>query len=156
MKELTIVEADLTNKAHTDAIFLITDAYARDAMGLGEPLPQSSKEKLISELREFPGTLCFIAFSNGKAAGLANCFYTFSTFKAAKVINVHDLAVMPEFRSMGIGQALLGAVEKKALETSCCKVTLEVREDNRARGLYERFGFSYGEPTMYFMTKELD
>lgn len=155
MKELTIIEADFSNTVHTDAILKITDAYARDSMGLGKPLPEESRNKLIDELKKFPGTICFLAFSNGKAAGVANCFYTFSTFKAAKVINVHDLAVMPEFRSLGIGQALLGAVEKKALETNCCKVTLEVREDNRARGLYERVGFSYGEPTMYFMTKEL-
>ncbi len=156
MKKLTIVEADFSKKEHTDSILSITNAYARDPMGLGKELPDISKKRLIDELRDFPGTICFIAYSNGAAAGLANCFYSFSTFRAARVINVHDLAVLPEYRSLGIGQALLGTVEKKATETGCCKITLEVREDNRARSLYERVGFSYGEPTMYFMTKELD
>ncbi|MFO8066626.1 MAG: hypothetical protein R6U11_03490 [Bacteroidales bacterium] len=41
------------------------------------------------------------------------------------------------------------------LKENCCKVTLEVREDNRARNLYERSGFSYGEPRMFFMEKEV-
>jgi len=36
----------------------------------------------------------------------------------------------------------------------CCKLTLEVRVDNRARELYERFGFETGDPEMLFMTKE--
>jgi ribosomal protein S18 acetylase RimI-like enzyme len=79
----------------------------------------------------------------------------FSTFKAQKVINIHDLAVNPQFRGNGIGEALLAEVERKAKKENCCKVTLEVREDNRARNLYERAGFSYGEPRMFFMEKEI-
>jgi len=42
----------------------------------------------------------------------------------------------------GVGRALLEAVEARALELGCCKLTLEVHEDNlRARRLYEHFGF---------------
>jgi ribosomal protein S18 acetylase RimI-like enzyme len=47
------------------------------------------------------------------------------------------------------------AVEKRAMEENCYKITLEVREDNRARSLYERFGFEYGEPRMFFMEKKV-
>lgn len=156
MNKLEIVEADFLNKNHAETILHVTDAYARDKMGLGKPLPESTKKNLVNELKKFPGAVSFIAFINGNAAGLANCFYSFSTFNAAKTINVHDLVVLPDYRNMGIGNALLGTVEKKAIETNCCKITLEVREDNRARRLYERVGFSYGNPGMYFMTKELD
>lgn len=155
MKELEIVEADLSDKNHTEAILLLTDQYARDPMGLGDPLPDDTRKDLIREMKNFPTTLCFIAFADGKPAGVANCFYNFSTFHASRVLNIHDLAVSPGFRSKGIGEMLLAAAEKRAAETGCCKVTLEVREDNRARNLYERLGFSYGEPTMYFMTKML-
>lgn len=145
----------MTNKKHTEAILMLTDQYAQDPMGLGDSLPEETRKDLIREMKNFPTTLCFIAFVDDVAAGVANCFYSFSTFHASRVLNIHDLAVSPGFRSQGIGEMLLAAAEKRAAESGCCKVTLEVREDNRARNLYERLGFSYGEPTMYFMTKEL-
>lgn len=153
MKELEIVEADFSINKHADAVLLVTDQYAKDPIGLGKPLPEDIREKLIDEMKNFPGTFSLIAFYNGEPAGIANCIFSFSTFNAAKVLNVHDLAVIKNFRSKGIGEALLAAVEKKASETNCCKITLEVREDNRARNLYERMGFSYGNPPMYFMSK---
>ena len=37
---------------------------------------------------------------------------------------------------------LLERIEAKARELNCCRITLEVREDNRvARGLYRKVGF---------------
>lgn len=155
MKELVIIEADLSNKEHADAVLFVTNEYAKDPMGLGEQLPEKVREKLIDEIKKFSGWLSFLAFYDDQPAGIANCVYSFSTFNAAWVINVHDLAVLPTFRSKGIGEALLAAVEKKAEKTNCCKVTLEVREDNRARNLYERMGFEYGDPAMFFMSKYL-
>lgn len=156
MQQLDIIEADLENEDHTAAILAITDAYALDPMGLKRPLSDDVKAVLIRELYHFPGSISFIAMLNDKPVGLANCFYGFSTFKAKKVLNIHDLAVLPEARGKGVGEALLSAVEKKAKETDCCKVTLEVREDNRARNLYERSGFDYGEPQMFFMEKKME
>jgi len=155
MKKLQIIKADFNNSAHADAILRITDAYARDPMGMNRPLPQQVLQNLIPGMKEFPGSFSLIAFREGNPAGTANCFYGFSTFYASKLINVHDLAVMPDYRGEGIGEALLKAVEEIAKEEKCCKITLEVREDNRARNLYERVGFTYGNPAMYFMSKEL-
>lgn len=155
MQKLEIIKADLDNDKHSSAILELTDSYAQDPMGLDSPLKKEVKQKLIAELKKFPCNLHFIAFMDGKPAGVANCVFSFSTFYAAKVINIHDLAVNPSYRSNGIGEALMGAVEKEAVAENCCKVTLEVREDNRARNLYERSGFSYGEPRMFFMEKKL-
>jgi len=155
MNEMEIIEVDLKHPDHSSAVLQITNRYAKDPMGDEKPLPETTKADLIKKLMSFDPYLGILAFVDGEAAGLANCFYGFSTFKAARLINIHDLAVLPKYRSMGIGQALIGSVVKRAREENCCKVTLEVREDNRARNLYEREGFSYGKPTMYFMTKEL-
>lgn len=155
MKSLEIIEADLKNPEHGESILKVTNEYARDPMGLNEPLPDQVSETLIKKMRNFPCSLSFIAFFEGEPAGVANCFYGFSTFNAAKLINIHDLAVSPSYRSKGIGEALIAAVEKKAKEENCCKITLEVREDNRARSLYERLGFEYGEPRMFFMNKKV-
>jgi len=155
MEQITIVEAELGKDSHANAVLQILNSYANDPMGMDAPLKAEVKNSLIREMKSFPGTLCLLAFDGENPAGLANCFFGFSTFNAKKVLNIHDLAVEPGFRSRGIGYKLLKAVEKKARETGCCKVTLEVREDNRARKLYERSGFSYGNPTTYFMTKDL-
>lgn len=155
MTRISVTEADLTNKKHTDAILKILNTYAKDPMGMNMPLREEVKDVLIREMTLFPATVCFLAYEDNKEAGLANCFYGFSTFEAKKVLNIHDLAVNPDFRGKGIGKALIQAVENKARKSDCCKITLEVREDNRARNLYERSGFEYGEPAMYFMTKEL-
>lgn len=155
MKELEIIEVDFSNRKHAEAVLFITNEYAKDPMGLGDPLPKEIYENLIDKIKEFPVWFSLLALYDDEPAGIANCVYSFSTFNAAKVINIHDLAVLKEFRGKGIGEALLGAVEKKAKETNCCKVTLEVREDNRAKNLYERVGFEYGDPKMFFMSKYL-
>jgi ribosomal protein S18 acetylase RimI-like enzyme len=155
MGKLEILTADLSYPKHSDAIIQITGQYALDPMGMKRALSDEVKSTLIDELRSFPTYLGFIAFYDEKAAGVANCFFNFSTFNAAKIINIHDLAVDRAQRGKGIGEALMKAVEKRAMEENCYKITLEVREDNRARSLYERFGFEYGEPRMFFMEKKV-
>ena len=155
MRKLEIVRADLSKDEHQQAVLDITDMYAQDPMGMNRPLSEKTKERLIDELLAFPCNVHFIAYVDGEPAGVANCVFSFSTFYAQKVLNVHDLAVNPSFRGNGIGQALLAAVKREAENENCCKVTLEVREDNRARNLYEREGFSYGDPRTFFMEKML-
>ncbi|REL39052.1 GNAT family N-acetyltransferase [Rhodohalobacter sp. SW132] len=155
MKKLTIKTADLDNETHCQAILIITDEYARDPMGMGHPLPDDVKSSLIKKLKEFKNSIHFVAFMDDEPAGIANCVFGFSTFYASKVLNVHDLVVRAKYRGNGIGEALLGAIERRAKEEKCCKVTLEVREDNRAKNLYERFGFSEGDPRTLFMEKML-
>lgn len=153
---MDVKEADFSLKSHSEAILRILDSYAKDPMGMDEPLDRKVRKKLISKMAEFPGTISFIAFDRDEAVGVANCFYGFSTFNAKKVLNIHDLAVLPAYRGYGAGGALLSAVEEKARRTDCCRVTLEVREDNQARNLYERAGYVYGDPVMYFMAKNLE
>ena len=46
-------------------------------------------------------------------------------------------------KTAGIGQMILTAIEQKARDTGCCKVTLEVQQNNhRAQHIYEAAGFS--------------
>lgn len=155
MSRVNIIKADLSVDEHCKAIVDLTDHYAREPMGMEKSLPKDVKESLIQKLRDFPCSLHFLAFVGGRPAGLANCVIGFSTFCASSVLNVHDLAVAREFRGEGVGGALLEAVEKEAESKGYCKITLEVREDNRAKNLYERRGFSSGNPRMFFMEKKL-
>lgn len=146
-----VVEADLARAEHQREVLALTEAYALDVMGNGGPLPPDVRERLIPELRRHPTTIIFLAYLEGKAVGIATCFLGFSTFAARPLINVHDLAVLPEYRARGIGRSLLEAVERKARDLGCAKVTLEVQENNaRARRMYEAAGFAqavYGDTT---------
>lgn len=152
---ITIIEADLENETHAEHILFLTNAYSLDIMGGGKPLPTFVQENMIRGLREVPNALVFIAYEDKEPIGVANCFIGYSTFYAKKLINIHDLGVVPEARGKGVGKALIDAVSQKAKELDCCKVTLEVLENNPARRLYEREGFEYGDPKFFFMTKKL-
>jgi ribosomal protein S18 acetylase RimI-like enzyme len=114
-------------------------------MGGARPLAADVRARLVPDLREriARGTaLVLIARREAAPAGVAVCFLGYSTFAARPLLNLHDLAVVPEARGLGVGRALLAAVDAEARARGCVKVTLEVREDNgRARRLYEHTGF---------------
>jgi GNAT superfamily N-acetyltransferase len=138
-----VVEADLSNTAHQKAVLELVDAYAADAMGNGRPLDRDVREKLIPGLRQHPATLILLARCRETYIGIAVCFMGFSTFAARPLINIHDLAVLPAYRKQRIAHRLLAAVEEKAQAMGCCKITLEVLENNRpAMRLYKSAGFS--------------
>jgi GNAT superfamily N-acetyltransferase len=153
---LIVTVADLHNKHHQEHILLLTNTYALDVMGGGKPLSKWVMENMIAGLQAHPATLIFLAYEDDQPVGIANCFMGYSTFYAKPLINIHDLSVVPHARGNGVGKALLTAVTKKAQAMDCCKVTLEVLANNPARRLYEREGFTYGDPQFYFMTKIIE
>jgi GNAT superfamily N-acetyltransferase len=142
MQSLEIIEANLSRTDHQDAVLKLTDAYAMDAMGNGKSFSIEVRRALIPGLQRHPTTIIFLGYDGVTPIGIATCFLRFSTFNARPVINIHDLAVLPEYRGQGVGRRLLQAVEDKARQANCCKLTLEVQEnDHTARRTYETFGF---------------
>jgi GNAT superfamily N-acetyltransferase len=162
MPAIDIVEADLDNTDHQQAVVDLIHAYALDPMGNGRPLPPEIRHALIPGLKQLPTTTIFLAYHQGLPIGIAVCFLGFSTFAARPLINIHDLAVLPQHRGNGVGRRLLEAVERKAQKLHCCKITLEVAENNhKAREIYRAAGFAQ---TVYapeaggalFMSKKLE
>lgn len=140
-----ILQADLDRPDHQAAVVALIGAYAEDAMGNGGPLPEAVMKELIPGLRKHPTTLILLAYVEGRPVGIATCFVGFSTFYARPLVNVHDLAILPEYRGQGIGRQLLEGVLDNAKQRGCCKVTLEVHETNqRAKQMYEAAGFAEG------------
>ena len=139
---IRIVEADLSLAEHQEAVLAMVDAYSRDAMGNGKPLDQDVRTRLIPGLRRHPTTLIFLAFDGVQPIGAAVCFIGFSSFAAKPIINIHDFVVLPASRGRGIGRRLLKAIEAKARELGCCKLTLEVMDKNhQAIRMYQAAGF---------------
>jgi ribosomal protein S18 acetylase RimI-like enzyme len=152
--------ASFTDPADAAAILRLVDAYARDPRGGGQALSQQVCERLLPGLAAHPTSRAWLAFDGDEAVGVCVGFIGFSTFHARPLLNIHDLAVLAGQRGRGIGQALLTAAEADARAEGCCKLTLEVLEDNHpARRLYERFGFNdvrYGDSgAMKFLGKPL-
>lgn len=139
---MEIVKANLTKTEHQRAVLAMMEAYSCDPMGDGKPLSNYAKQNLIAGLIEHPTTIVFLAFENDTVCGIATCFRGFSTFAAKPLINVSDFFVEPRLRGRGIGKQLLLAIEHEARVTGCCKLTLEVQQNNTvARTVYSKFGF---------------
>lgn len=140
--KLRISQADLSSPRDASGLLEVLDSYAADPVGGGEPLPMDVRRRLPSMLLELSTSLVLLAFDDEQAVGAAVCFFGLSTFQARPLLNIHDLAVLPSYRGRGVGRALLQAAEDHARRKDCCKLTLEVQDDNtRAGSLYQSFGF---------------
>jgi len=140
----------------------LLDAYARDPMGQNAPLPKTVLDRVVADLSYHPAARILLAEQDGEACGFATCFLGYSTFRGLPLLNVHDIAVLPQWRGRGIARAILGAIGDQARAEGCCKITLEVRDDNpAAQTLYRSVGFGAavtddGQQVQYlFMEKPL-
>ncbi len=141
-ESVRIVAANLTDPAHAAALVEMLDWYMRDPMEGGEPPGERIKRDLVPGLLAHPAHYVFLAFRGAEPVGFAICFLGFSTFNARPLINIHDIFVRADLRGQRIGRRLLDRIEEHARALNCCRLTLEVREDNRpARALYRRVGF---------------
>ena len=140
---LRIATADLSDPSDARGLVELLDAYARDPMGGGAPLAEDVKNRLPGDLASRPGAVVLLGWMEDAPAGLAVAFEGYSTFEARPLLNLHDFVVAPAFRRRGVAHRLLEALESEAFRRNCCKITLEVLENNhRARRIYARFGFA--------------
>lgn len=134
--------ADLTNERHAADFMNVLAAYAEDPMGGGGPLSEYTLQNLIPKLKEVKNHILVLCYVDQEIAGICNCFIGFSSFKAKPLINIHDFAILPIFRGKGLSKPMLDKIESIAKEKGCCKLTLEVLENNdKAKRVYQRFGF---------------
>ncbi len=138
-----VCRANYADKTHATALASLLDMYARDPMGGGHALSQFARDNLAAELAKRPQAFSVLAFVGDQAVGLVNCIEGFSTFACKPLVNVHDVAVHPQYRKLGVAQKMMDLVEVIARERGACKLTLEVLQGNaRAIRLYERVGFA--------------
>ncbi|MFA9440810.1 GNAT family N-acetyltransferase [Uliginosibacterium sp. sgz301328] len=161
MSSLVVTPVDLSHKSHAQALIALLDHYASGEMGGGTPLSAHARDELPARLLAWPTYVGFIAWDGDEAVGLINGFLGMSTFAARPLLNVHDVVVREDYRGRGVGKALLAAAEDAARARDCCKLTLEVLQNNAsAYGLYSAVGYRPYEldPAMgqaMFMEKKL-
>nr|WP_321452125.1 GNAT family N-acetyltransferase [uncultured Carboxylicivirga sp.] len=151
MEKLSSEKIDFSKAEHQEALFILMDAYMRDPMGSGKPLSKELFEQIKEGLAKTNNYAGILLKEGNEYIGLANCFYAFSTFKAAPLLNIHDFIVLPSSRGKGYGHELMKAVKLIAKANNCCKITLEVRSDNPiAQSLYKSEGFDKTDPEYLF------
>ena len=84
----------------------------------------------------------FVAERDGAVVGMATVSERYYTSWAGCTLYIQDIFVEPAQRGRGIATALLAQVAAYALERGNPLVELTVREDNPARRLYRRRGFT--------------
>ena len=143
MNSIQITPTDLSSPHHCAALCELMNSYASDIMGGGEALSEDVLAKLPSSLALLSSYYAWLAWDGERAVGILNAFTGFSTFAAQPLLNVHDLAVIPEYRGRGIARDLLAAAEAKARAIGCCKLTLEVLSNNHiAYAAYIKAGYA--------------
>jgi ribosomal protein S18 acetylase RimI-like enzyme len=141
---ITVKRVNYASAFDTQALRFMLNHYACDPMGGGQPIAPEALDRLCNDLAQRPFAFSFIAWNGSDApVGLANCFEGYSTFKAAPLINIHDIVVLSSARGKGVAQALMQAVQAEGKTRNACKITLEVLTGNAvAMKSYERFGFA--------------
>ncbi len=82
-----------------------------------------------------------LARLDDRPVGFAIFFHNFSTFLGKPGLYLEDLFVLPEFRSQGIGKALLTYLANLALERGCGRFEWAVLDWNKsAIEFYKRLG----------------
>jgi ribosomal protein S18 acetylase RimI-like enzyme len=151
MSETTTIHlVDLHNSTHAEAMPKLLNEYCKNLVGFQKELDPKHLESLVPGLIAFGNGAHFLAEQQGEFVGFAICFFGFSTFQSRRLLNIHDIGVLPSHQGMGVGRALITAVCEHATREGCCKVTLETQSNNTgARRFYERNGF-----TDNFLNKE--
>lgn len=82
-----------------------------------------------------------VADYNQTPIGFALFFTNYSTFLTKPGIFLEDLFVLPDYRGLGIGKALLTRLAQLALERDCGRLEWSVLDWNEpAIGFYQRMG----------------
>lgn len=88
-----------------------------------------------------PYAEAILAELSGKVVGFALFFHNYSTFLTQPGIYLEDLFVLPDYRSHGIGRALLTYVAKLAVSRGCGRLEWSVLTWNQpAITFYQRMG----------------
>lgn len=156
-KNLSFAFYDPSNEYHCKQLVWLINHYMTGPMGgCDHPLTLREQLHLLDGMAEQSSGFVLFAILDNEIVGLVTCFINFSTFKAKKYLNIHDVIIQDAYRGLGIGRCLMERCIEISRERNYCKVTLEVRDDNTiAKKLYETLGFKDSAPVMHFWTKPL-
>ena len=116
-------------------------------LGLAEfeklpPPDEAAQRRLVNDaFGPHPRFEVFLAELDGRVAGYAFTFETYSTFLALPTLYLEDLFVLPEYRGRKVGYALMLRLAEEAVRRGCGRMEWVVLDWNTsAQEFYERLG----------------
>jgi len=109
---LTFIRALATYEREPEAVVATEEDLIRDGFGPN------------------PFYFCLFADVDTQPAGFAFYFFNYSTWTGRPGLYLEDLFVLPEFRGLGIGKALLQKVAAIAVEKNCPRLQWAVLDWN--------------------------
>lgn len=129
--------------ADAESILSLVDALA-EYERLAPPDAEAKKRLIRDMFTEPPRLNAYLAELDGKPAGYAFVFETYSSFLALPTLYLEDLFVLPEYRSKKAGYALFAAMVKEAYTRGCGRMEWTVLDWNQlAIDFYKRLGASH-------------
>lgn len=125
--------------ADIDALSGLFDQY-RQFQGKSADL--ATCRKFLSDRFDRGESTVFVATLLGVAVGFAQLYPSFSSTALERVLILNDVYVVETGRRLGVGTALLAAVEAHAFSIRACRVSLNVAQNNHsAQKLYAANGW---------------
>lgn len=126
----------------------MTQELSKTHFPMSDDVVAENYETALFQLNPIIGA--FIALVDGTPAGSAIWHRSFSTNKGREVMYLEDIAVLPEFRRMGLARALLKEICKLAIAKDCPKVFWLAMEWNEgALALYRSIGAGVEKANCY-------
>lgn len=142
---MTVKEATPANAAEVAVLFDAYRVYYEQSSDL------QGAENFIAERLNKRESVIYIALDGGRPVGFTQLypFFTSVGMKRAWVLN--DLFVVEEYRSRGVGRALIAAARELAQSTSAKWIMLQTYTSNvNAQALYEKLGFEKDTSSYYY------
>jgi ribosomal protein S18 acetylase RimI-like enzyme len=130
------------------ALLRMTQELSKTHFPMSEGVTAQNYEAAL--FRTDPIIGAFLALVDGSPAGSAIWHRSFSTNKGAEVLYLEDIAVLPEFRRMGVARLLMHEICKLAVEKNYPKVFWLAMEWNEgAIALYKSIGAGVEKANCY-------
>jgi GNAT superfamily N-acetyltransferase len=137
MTELGAPVVRRATAADTEVVLKLVDALA-DYESLPRPTPDARQRLAADMSKRFDA---WIAEVDGRAAGYAFVFETYSSFLALPTLYLEDLFVLPEYRSRKVGHVLFSEMLAEAKRRGCGRMEWTVLDWNElAINFYKRAG----------------
>jgi GNAT superfamily N-acetyltransferase len=126
--------------ADLDEVALVFDEYRQFQ---GKPADPAACRAFLHARFDHGDSVVFLATVEGRAAGMAQLYPSYSSTALARVFILNDLFVRVSGRRAGVASALLAAVEAHAWSFGACRVSLNVAQSNvSAQALYRARGWT--------------
>ncbi len=141
--DLTHITIRKAEEADAGIFLALIDALA-DYEKLERPDPEARQRLIRDGFGPHPRYDAFLAFVDGRAAGYAIVYETYSSFLAMPTLYLEDIFVLPDFRSRKVGLGLFLHCARLARDRNCGRMDWTVLHWNElALDFYRRLGANH-------------